>query len=73
MPLHIQVTPYKGGWDVIHEGARYADSHHPTREAAVLAGATLARQEKTTLVTYDITGEECTRLDYTTVAAGAVV
>lgn len=64
MTTPILVAPYRGGWDVIHEGARYADSHHADRDAAVVAGTALARSERATLVTLDLAGCECTRIDY---------
>ncbi|SDD91431.1 hypothetical protein SAMN05216345_12139 [Cupriavidus sp. YR651] len=72
MTTQIQVVPYRDGWDVIHEGARYADSHHADREVAVMAGTVLARGEGATLVTYDRAGRECGRVDYATRAVGAL-
>lgn len=45
MSAELQVVPYGNGWDVIYERARNAESHHPTREAAVVAATVQARRD----------------------------
>jgi len=72
MVKQIQVVAYQGGWDVIFEGARYAESHHVTRDEAVAAGVELARRDGATLVTYDREGRECTRTHYERTHAGTM-
>lgn len=57
-------APYRDGWDVICESARNAESHHPTREAAVVAAIAQARRDGATLVTFDRHGNEIARHDY---------
>lgn len=64
MTMQIQVVAYREGWDVIYEGARYAESHHATRDEAVAAGIEEARRDGATLVTFDREGRECTRKHY---------
>ncbi|MGN5476095.1 DUF2188 domain-containing protein [Cupriavidus basilensis] len=46
MGSNLHVVPYESGWDVIHEGARYAESHHVTQEDAIVAATALARRKK---------------------------
>jgi hypothetical protein len=62
--MTTQVVAYQGGWDVIYEGARYAESHHATWAEAVAAGIIQARRDGATLVTFDRKGRECTRKPY---------
>lgn len=57
MGSNIHVVPYDGGWDVIHEGARYAESHHATQEEAVAAGATKAQREHVELLIHGRDGQ----------------
>lgn len=45
MSAELHVVPYRDGWDVIYESARNAESHHPTREAAVVAATVQARRD----------------------------
>lgn len=52
MNRNIHVMPYRGGWDVTHEGARYAESHHATREEAIAVATALARREKVEVVVH---------------------
>lgn len=39
MNLPLKVVPYRGGWDVIYEGARYAESHHVTPQGSARSRA----------------------------------
>jgi hypothetical protein len=64
MAAQLNVVAYREGWDVIYEGARYAESHHPTREDAVMAGNAQARRDGVTCVTFDRDGRECDRAEY---------
>jgi hypothetical protein len=57
MQSNVHVTPYREGWDVIHEGARYADSHHATEAEAVAAAAALARREHVELLIHGRDGQ----------------
>jgi hypothetical protein len=52
MGSNLHVVPYGNGWDVIHEGARYAESHHATQEAAIRAATALARRKKVDLLVH---------------------
>ncbi|CAG2150729.1 DUF2188 domain-containing protein [Cupriavidus numazuensis] len=52
MGSNLHVVPYGNGWDVIHEGARYAESHHATQEAAISAATALARRKKVDLLVH---------------------
>ncbi|MFJ4288552.1 DUF2188 domain-containing protein [Cupriavidus sp. NPDC089707] len=61
MSTELQVVPYRDGWDVIYEGARNAESHHATREAAVMAACAQARRDGAVLVTFDRNGNEIAR------------
>jgi hypothetical protein len=56
MAEQLQVIAYREGWDVIHEGARYAESHHATRDEAIAAGIAKACRDGATLVTFDRAG-----------------
>ncbi|WP_042879247.1 DUF2188 domain-containing protein [Cupriavidus necator] len=58
MSAELQVVPYRDGWDVIYESGRNAESHHPTREAAVVAAIVQARRDGAILVTFDRDGNE---------------
>ncbi|QUN31650.1 DUF2188 domain-containing protein (plasmid) [Cupriavidus sp. KK10] len=69
MSAELQVVPYGNGWDVIYERARNAESHHPTREAAVVAATVQARRDGAILVTFDRDGNEIARHDYGTAHA----
>jgi hypothetical protein len=60
----LQVIAYREGWDVIYEGARYAESHHATREEAIAAGIAKARCDGATLVTFDRSGRIASRKHY---------
>jgi len=57
MALQLNVVAYCGGWDLIYEGARYAESHHATREEALSAGAVLARREGAVLFAPEVQGK----------------
>jgi hypothetical protein len=70
MSAELQVVPYRDGWDVIYESARNAESHHPAREAAVVAATAQARRDGAILVTFDRDGNEISRYDYGTSLAG---
>ena len=72
MATLLQVIAYRDGWDVIYEGARYAESHHATREAAVAAGIAQASHDGATLVTFDNAGRVTSRTPYSQVACGAM-
>jgi hypothetical protein len=61
MDSNILIKPYKDGWDVIREGARYAESHHETQEKAIAAGAVQARRESVELVIHGRDGTICAR------------
>ncbi|WP_029049515.1 DUF2188 domain-containing protein [Cupriavidus sp. amp6] len=64
MSARLQVVAYHDGWDVIYEGARNAESHHPTREAAVFAASAQAQRDGALLVSFDRHGNEVVRHDY---------
>jgi hypothetical protein len=72
MATQLQVMAYQDGWDVIYEGARYAESHHATREAAVAAGIAQASHDGATLVTFDNAGRVTSRTPYPQVQCGTV-
>ncbi|MNY77153.1 hypothetical protein D3C86_2169660 [compost metagenome] len=57
MGSNIHVVPHDEGWDVIHEGARYAESHHATQEEAVAAGTTKAQREHVELLIHGRDGQ----------------
>ncbi|CAG9176393.1 DUF2188 domain-containing protein [Cupriavidus pinatubonensis] len=52
MGSNLHVVPYRNGWDVIQEGACYAESHHATQEAAINAATALARRKKVDLLVH---------------------
>ncbi|MGO4330262.1 DUF2188 domain-containing protein [Cupriavidus sp. 2TAF22] len=56
---YLHVRPYGDGWDVIHDGARYANSHHDTQEAAIRAGTRDARREHVELLIHEMDGRIC--------------
>jgi len=64
MAEQLQVIAYREGWDVIYEGARYAESHHATRDEAIAAGIAKANCDGATLVTFDRTGRIASRKRY---------
>ncbi len=64
MGSDLHVVPYDHGWDVIYEGARYAESHHATQAAAILAATGLARRQKAELVVHARDGSIRTRSSY---------
>lgn len=64
MSARLQVVAYHDGWDVIYEGARNAESHHPSREAAILAAIAQAQCDGALLVTFDRHGNEIAHHDY---------
>jgi len=64
MSTQLEVVAYQEGWDVIYEGARYAESHHATRMDAIAAGIEQACHDGVTLVIFDMTGRECLRKSY---------
>ena len=72
MATQLQVIAYRDGWDVIYEGARYAESHHATREAAVAAGIAQACCDGATLVTFDNVGHVASRTRYPQRPAGTL-
>lgn len=73
MTMQIQIVAYREGWDVIYEGARYAESHHASRDDAVVAGIEKARRDGVTLVILDRDGRECARTDYSAASTGAML
>ena len=70
MSAELQVLPYRDGWDVIYESARNAESHHATRDTAVVAACAQARRDGAVLVTFDRDGNEIARHDYGSALAG---
>ena len=72
MGSNLHVVPYENGWDVIHEGARYAESHHATQEAAIHAATALARRKKTELLIHAKDGSVRTRSSYAGRDLGAI-
>ncbi len=64
MAAQLQVIAYREGWDVIYEGARYAESHHATREEAMAAGIAKACCDGATLVAFDRAGRISSRKRY---------
>ncbi|WP_454724879.1 MULTISPECIES: DUF2188 domain-containing protein [Cupriavidus] len=56
---YLRVRPYGDGWDVIHDGARYANSHHATQEAAIRAATRDARREGAKLLIHEADGRIC--------------
>jgi len=73
MTMQIQVVAYREGWDVIYEGARYAESHHTAWREAVAAGIRQARRDGVMLVIFDREGRECTRKHYLRSPSGAML
>ncbi|MFJ1254863.1 DUF2188 domain-containing protein [Cupriavidus sp. CuC1] len=61
MDSNLHIKPYRDGWDVIREGARYAESHHATQEKAIAAGAAQARREQVELVIHARGDQICRR------------
>ncbi|CAG2140911.1 hypothetical protein D3C81_1262060 [compost metagenome] len=57
MQTNLHVVPHGSGWDVIHEGARYAESHHATQDEAIQAGTGLARRQKVELLIHGVDGK----------------
>ncbi|MBP0619551.1 MULTISPECIES: DUF2188 domain-containing protein [Cupriavidus] len=57
MGTSIHVVPHRDGWDVIHEGARYAESHHATQEEAIAAATTQAQREHVELLVHGRDGQ----------------
>ncbi|MFC4423817.1 DUF2188 domain-containing protein [Cupriavidus pampae] len=57
MEATLHVMPYGSGWDVIHEGARYAESHHATLAEAIAAGKRRARLTKVELLVHGSDGK----------------
>ncbi|CAG2154554.1 DUF2188 domain-containing protein [Cupriavidus plantarum] len=57
MEATLHVMPYGAGWDVIHEGSRYAESHHATLDEAIAAGTRRARLTKVELLVHGTDGE----------------
>jgi hypothetical protein len=55
------IVPYRDGWDVIYEGARYAESHHSTQEEAIAAGTIRARRDNVDMLVFDSEGRVCMR------------
>jgi hypothetical protein len=64
MGSNLHVVPYGNGWDVIHEDARYAESHHAKLEEAINAATGLARRKKVELVIHARDGSIRTRSSY---------
>lgn len=64
MQTNLHVVPHGGGWDVIHEGARYAESHHATQDEAIEAGTSVARREKVELLIHGRDGRIHSRNSY---------
>ncbi|GAB7542389.1 DUF2188 domain-containing protein [Cupriavidus sp. 8B] len=54
---NIHVLPHGTGWDVIQEGARYANSHHASQEEAVEAGIRDAQREQVELLIHGLDGQ----------------
>ncbi|MGO4329573.1 DUF2188 domain-containing protein [Cupriavidus sp. 2TAF22] len=61
---NIHVVPHGNGWDVIHEGARYADSHHDSQEDAIEAGTRDAQRERVELLIHGQDGQVRSRNSY---------
>ncbi|MFS8978472.1 DUF2188 domain-containing protein [Cupriavidus necator] len=57
MGTNLHVVPHLDGWDVIYEGARYAESHHATQEEAIAAGTTAARRKHVELLIHGRDGQ----------------
>lgn len=57
----LWIVPYRDGWDVIFEGARYAESHHATRDQAIAAGNIRARRDNVDMLVFDSEGRVCMR------------
>lgn len=57
MQANLHVMPHGEGWDVIHEGSRYAESHHTTQDEAIAAGTERARREKVELLIHGRDGQ----------------
>ncbi|WP_454766996.1 DUF2188 domain-containing protein [Cupriavidus campinensis] len=57
MHTNLHVVPHGDGWDVIHEGARYAESHHTTQDEAIDAATALAQREKVALLIHGRDGQ----------------
>ncbi|MGO4307184.1 DUF2188 domain-containing protein [Cupriavidus sp. RAF12] len=64
MQSNLHVVPHADGWDVIHEGARYAESHHATQDEAIEAGTGLAQREKVELLIHGLDGQIRSRNSY---------
>ncbi|WP_020423779.1 MULTISPECIES: DUF2188 domain-containing protein [Cupriavidus] len=56
---YLHVRPYGDGWDVIQDGARYANSHHATQAAAIRAGTRDARRDGVALLIHEADGRIC--------------
>ncbi|MHA7683560.1 DUF2188 domain-containing protein [Cupriavidus sp. PET2-C1] len=61
---NIHVLPHGSGWDVIQEGARYANSHHASQEDAVAAGTRDAQREQVELLIHGLDGQIRTRSSF---------
>lgn len=57
MPNNIHVVPYKNGWDVTEENARYAESHHASQEEAIAVGTARAKRDKVELLVHGKDGQ----------------
>ncbi|KWR90556.1 DUF2188 domain-containing protein [Cupriavidus sp. IDO] len=64
MSSNLHVVPHQDGWDVIREGARYAESHHATQEEAITAGTAQAQREKIELLIHGRDGQIRVRNSY---------
>ncbi len=61
MARKLQVVAYQQGWDVIYEGAKYAESHHASRMDAVAAAVDQACREGAVLEIFDAEGHLCSQ------------
>ncbi|WP_420992021.1 DUF2188 domain-containing protein [Cupriavidus sp. 30B13] len=61
---NIHVVPHGTGWDVIQEGARNANSHHDTQDAAIAAGTLDAQREQVELLIHGRDGQIRSRNSY---------
>ena len=64
MQANLHVVPHGTGWDVIHEGSRYAESHHETQDEAIAAGTERARREHVELLIHGRDGQIRSRNSY---------